>query len=535
MRSPQSANSGKSVAFSLPSPTTVNGASFNGNGHIVPPNNTSSREISPNGNRKLHTRTNSISQAIRNVRKRSGSTAEIVENLKAPISYRLVAICICWYLSSALTNTSSKSILNAFKEPVTLTIVQFAFVTGWCLLLSAIGHLAPRNIIPGIQGGLKYPTKEILKTTAPLALFQVGGHITSSFATSRIPVSLVHTIKGLSPLFTVFAYRIFYNVRYPGEVYASLVPLTIGVMLACSFEFRGNFIGVISALAGTIIFVTQNIVSKKIFNNSARSDWDRTQGVKLDKLNLLAYSSGLALLLTVPLWLSSEGFTLIHKYYSGEKLIREGPNKLSGVALVWEFVFNGTSHFGQNIIAFAILSMVEPVTYSVASLIKRIFVIVMAIVWFGNMPSRIQGFGITLTFLGLYLYDKAKDLDRREKAKIDPKPALLPTSSDSKMRTSPAPPQYGPHPTSSGVNPTLNGGTYHPRRGSVSSNGSVNVSSAVAEKKAATANGGYGLGSLSESNGESALLPGTKQESTWKHNEIWVNGVTVKVNGVAAT
>ncbi|KAF3912812.1 hypothetical protein AA313_de0201506 [Arthrobotrys entomopaga] len=537
MRSPQSATSGKSVAFSLPSPTTTTTANggFNSNGHILTPSYaiSSTREISPGGQRKLHTRTNSISEAIRNVRKRSGSTAEIVENLKAPISYRLVTICICWYLSSALTNTSSKSILNAFKQPVTLTIVQFAFVTGWCLLLSIVGHWAP--IIPGIKGGLKYPTKEIIKTTAPLAIFQVGGHITSSFATSRIPVSLVHTIKGLTPLFTVFAYRIFYNVRYPRDVYVSLVPLTVGVMLACSFEFRGNFIGIVSALAGTIIFVTQNIVSKKIFNNSARPDHDRTQGIKLDKLNLLAYSSGLALILTTPLWLSSEGFTLIRKYYAGEKLIREGENKLSGVALAWEFVFNGTSHFGQNIIAFAILSMVEPVTYSVASLIKRIFVIVMAIVWFGNMPTRIQGFGIGLTFIGLYLYDKAKDLNRYEKAKIDPKPDLLPVS-DPKMRGSPHPPSYASNPTYSTVIESMKPAGYHARRGSVS-NGSANTNSAVAEKKAAAAaaaaNSGYNLGTVSENNAEPALLPGTKQESTWKPNEVWVNGATAKPNGVA--
>ncbi|KAK6347059.1 suppressor of loss of ypt1 [Orbilia brochopaga] len=546
MRPPQSAASSEPLV-KVGGGIGINGGShITSNGHGLPngipygkrESSSPSREISPGGHRKLHGRTNSIQQAINTIRKRSGSTAEIVEKLKTPISYKLVAICICWYFSSALTNTSSKSILNAFKQPVTLTIVQFAFVTGWCLLLSAVGHWAPGKIIPGIKGGLKYPSREIIRTTAPLALFQVGGHITSSFATSRIPVSLVHTIKGLSPVFTVFAYRFFYDVRYPRSVYGSLVPLTVGVMLACSFEFRGNFIGIVSALAGTVIFVTQNIVSKKIFNNSARADYDRSMGPKLDKLNLLAYSSGLAFLLTTPLWLSSEGFTMLNKYRHGHKLLLEGENKLSGWALFWEFVFNGTSHFGQNIIAFAILSMVEPVTYSVASLIKRIFVIVMAIVWFGNMPTRVQGVGIVLTFLGLYLYDKAKDLDRREKAKMDRQPELLPTSIDPKMRASPVPPgMYVPsQPTSSAVKSSKNGGAHYPRRGTSMGNGAALAaavavaaanapSSAVAEKKAAATNG-Y----IVES-GEPALLPGTRQESTWKPNEVWVNGAK---NGITA-
>src|SRR5436305_15329286 len=86
-------------------------------------------------------------------------------------------------------------------------------------------------------------------------------------------------------------------------------------MLACSFEFHGNFIGILSALCGTIIFVSQNIVSKKIFNDTQRAEADRTNTRKLDKLNLLCYSSGIAFLLTIPLWLYSEGGTLISEYW----------------------------------------------------------------------------------------------------------------------------------------------------------------------------------------------------------------------------
>jgi solute carrier family 35 protein E1 len=56
--------------------------------------------------------------------------------------------------------------------------------------LPALGQL-----VPGLRGGLRNPTRQVIATTAPLAFFQVGGHITSSIATSKIAVSLVHTIK----------------------------------------------------------------------------------------------------------------------------------------------------------------------------------------------------------------------------------------------------------------------------------------------------------------------------------------------------
>jgi len=228
----------------------------------------------------------------------------------------------------------------------------------------------------------------------------------------------------MSPLFTVAAYRFLFNIHYSTATYLSLIPLTVGVMLACSVEFRGNLFGVMNAFIGAIIFVTQNIFSKKLFNESSLAS-DMIVPIhrrKLDKLNLLCYSSGQAFLLTLPLWLYTEGGTLLSEYHStGSLALTDKPGKhgqpaLSGWELVVEFVFNGTVHFGQNIIAFVLLSMVSPVTYSVASLIKRIFVIVMAIAWFGNPTTKLQACGIVLTFLGLYLYDRSGDTARKEKA-----------------------------------------------------------------------------------------------------------------------
>jgi solute carrier family 35 protein E1 len=121
----------------------------------------------------------------------------------------------------------------------------------------------------------------------------------------------------------------------------------------------------------------------------------------------LYYCSALAFLLTLPIWLFSEGFSLISDFFStGAISLTEKKDSLDHGALFIEFVFNGVSHFAQNILAFVILSMVSPVSYSVASLIKRVFVIVVAIIWFGSSTTSTQAVGIGLTFFGLYLYDR---------------------------------------------------------------------------------------------------------------------------------
>jgi hypothetical protein len=198
----------------------------------------------------------------------------------------------------------------------------------------------------------------------------------------------------------------------------------------------------LSAFASAILFVVQNIVSKQIFNDAAAAEKDGlppTRFTKPDKLNLLCYSSGLAFLFTLPLWLWSEGFTLLGDFLRDASIeLSDHPGAFDHGRLLLEFLFNGTFHFGQNIVAFVLLSMVSPVTYSVASLIKRVFVIVFAVVWFGKPITKIQAFGLLLTFVGLYLYDRTSDsskADKRAKAMHSKSQGtLLPLATDLKSR-----------------------------------------------------------------------------------------------------
>jgi solute carrier family 35 protein E1 len=181
--------------------------------------------------------------------------------------------------------------------------------------------------------------------------------------------------------------------------------------------------------------VTQNIVSKKIFNEAAQAE---AEGAPLarrkpDKLNLLCYSSACAFCITFPIWLWSEGFGIAADFAHDFSIdLRERPGSLDHGALAAEYVFNGTFHFGQSLVAFVLLGLVSPVTYSVAALLKRVVVIMFAIVWFGNPMTTIQGAGFALTFLGLYLYDRTSDAakaERRAKAALLSKAShLLPVN-----------------------------------------------------------------------------------------------------------
>ncbi|KAJ7224088.1 triose-phosphate transporter family-domain-containing protein [Mycena pura] len=324
-------------------------------------------------------------------------------------SLKFVLLCSLWYTSSALSSNTGKAILMQFKFPVTLTFVQFGFVAGYCLLLMS----------PAVRfSQLRHPTRAILRNALPMGMFQVGGHIFSSLAISRIPVSTVHTIKALSPLFTVAAYALLFGVSYSSKTYVSLLPLTVGVMLACSFDMSAsNVVGLLCAFGSALVFVSSNIFFKRIMPSN-RSGMSQPASHKLDKLNLLLYSSGMAFLLMIPIWLYCDLPRLLSRSTSASAAAAAAASGAEPPAhsVAYYFFMNGTVHFAQNIIAFVILASTSPVTYSIASLIKRVWVICIAIAWFSQPIHPVQGLGILMTFTGLWMYNSAKaDVERGEK------------------------------------------------------------------------------------------------------------------------
>jgi len=149
---------------------------------------------------------------------------------------------------------------------------------------------------------------------------------------------------------------------------------------------------------------------------------------KLDKINLLFYSSGMAFLLMVPLWI----FYDLPSIMSGIHPPVKAGLKPHSIPLY--FFMNGTVHFGQNILAFSILQSTSPVTYSIASLIKRVAVIIIAIIWFSQPVHPVQAMGICLTFVGLWMYNSAKESVERGEKKMQRVEAtrnmMLPTTLD---------------------------------------------------------------------------------------------------------
>lgn len=143
----------------------------------------------------------------------NSNKSSLATTVPALSSARFVLLCGLWYTTSALSSNTGKAILTQFRYPVTLTFVQFGFVALYCMLCMS----------PAVRfSRMRMPTRAIVRSTLPMGMFQVGGHMFSSMAISRIPVSTVHTIKVRSLSFVlhwrprcIFGSSIVVNRRCP--------------------------------------------------------------------------------------------------------------------------------------------------------------------------------------------------------------------------------------------------------------------------------------------------------------------------------
>jgi len=181
-----------------------------------------------------------------------------------------------------------------------------------------------------------------------------------------------------------------FNENYTCELLVSIIPIIGGVILSSLTEINFTLVGFLSALSSAIFFSWQNAFSKKVFRDK-----------ELDQVNLLFYTCLCAFCMLLPAW-------FILDFQKNYTFLLSGEAALTGNALWTLFSLNGLCHFAQNIAAFTFMTRVTPLTYTVFNTFKRIFVILGAILYFGNSIPFFNGVGIILAIGGVALYNRAK-------------------------------------------------------------------------------------------------------------------------------
>lgn len=276
--------------------------------------------------------------------------------------------------------------LNEFPYPVTMTMVQLA---------SAAIYLGPILKLLSVPPVGEISQRYYLVMIIPLAFGKFISSLSSHISIWKVSVSYAHTVKATLPMFTVILLRIFFKEKQTLPVYLSLLPIIGGVCIATLTEVSFDILGLFSALFATVGFSLQTIFSKKALKDTG-----------LHHMNLLLILSRLSALCFLPFWLLLDVTRMVHD----ENVInRQGKAFAIGLILL-----DGVFSMLQNVLAFTVLSMVNPLSYAVANATKRVVIIGASLVLLRNPVTMVNVIGMLIAVFGVLIYNKAKYNQNRD-------------------------------------------------------------------------------------------------------------------------
>ncbi|PVU94656.1 hypothetical protein BB561_002370 [Smittium simulii] len=308
-------------------------------------------------------------------------------------------------LFEQLDRSSRKAVLTAYPYPVTLSLIQFLSLFAF-LFVYAICN--PKNLS-------LYVNLRDLSQVALISVNQVVGHIINSSAISFAPISLVYTIKGISPLFTIIICKLAFGTKYTKQIYLSLFPLITGIVLT-SFKASGlPAIGFILSVLSSITIAIGGVINKVVVSKTQNS-MKSQNNAHLVKYKVLFHTCITSTIIIFPIWLLYEAPML---FYARKSIVSDLQKRATVSTInaqynsrdnmiLMKLLLHCISHAAQAFFSISLISATSPVTFSICSLMKRVVVILFALLWAQQPITHIQFLGILIFFVGLFMYSFSK-------------------------------------------------------------------------------------------------------------------------------
>eukprot|EP00794_Sanderia_malayensis_P014905 gene14905-16449_t len=81
-------------------------------------------------------------------------------------------------------------------------------------------------------------------------------------------------------------------------------------------------------------------------------------------------------------------------------------------------LFNSVVFYFQSFTAYFLMSLISPITFSVASTAKRAFLIWFSILFFGNNVTLLSAMGTVFVVIGVFLYQRARHKESDERIQL---------------------------------------------------------------------------------------------------------------------
>ncbi|ETV66201.1 hypothetical protein, variant 1 [Aphanomyces astaci] len=292
--------------------------------------------------------------------------------------YQAMFYMLCWYTFSTSATFINKTLIKEHGMSAELLTV--------CHLVMGTIFDAAIFAVPATS---KYkmwflqPMKlSSLLRLLPLSVLAIASKLLTYWSYSRVPVAVTHTCKASTPLFNVMLAFVVYRTSHATPIYVSLVPIVVGVAMASLSEVQINEVataGLICAVASSMSGVMQSMYAKYLLRH----------GVIVDSVNLHFYSGLLCILVNSPVLMWNQAM-----------LPDQIPYTLIFVCSICQFV--------SSLASILLLGHVAELTYSIMSTLKRVVIVVSAVVYFGNAMTLTSGVGMAVALGGVGMYQHAK-------------------------------------------------------------------------------------------------------------------------------
>eukprot|EP00897_Mesotaenium_endlicherianum_P002196 jgi/Mesen1/2003/ME000147S01094 len=293
-----------------------------------------------------------------------------------------VGIIASWYFSNIGVLLLNKFLLSnyGYRYPIFLTMCHMTA----CALLSYVA-IAWMKVVP--MQAIRSRT-QFLKIVALSIIFcasVVSGNISLRF----LPVSFNQAIGATTPFFTAFfAYAMTFK-REAWLVYAALLPVVTGVVIASGSEPSFDLYGFIMCITATAARALKSVVQGILLSS---------EGEKLNSMNLLLYMAPIAVVILLPATLILEdnvlGLTIA--------LAKENSN------IVWLLLINSATAYFVNLTNFLVTKHTSALTLQVLGNAKGAVAVVVSILLFKNPVTVVGMAGYGVTVAGVVAYSEAK-------------------------------------------------------------------------------------------------------------------------------
>ncbi|KAM4607782.1 solute carrier family 35 member E2A [Polymixia lowei] len=302
---------------------------------------------------------------------------------------RSLAYLGLWYFFSFCTLFLNKYILTLLEgEPSMLGAIQMLSTT----VIGCLKMFVPCCLYQH-KSRAEYPPNFVMIMLF-VGLMRFTTVVLGLVSLKNVAVSFSETVKSSAPIFTVIMSRLILG-EYTGLwVNLSLFPVMAGLALCTATEISFNTLGFSAALSTNIMDCLQNVFSKKLLSGDT---------YKFSPPELQFYTSAAAVIMLIPAWLLLLDIPVVGK--SGQSFIFSQD-------IVLLLLFDGGLFHLQSVSAYALMGRISPVTFSVASTVKHALSIWLSIIVFSNQVSVLSAVGTVLVFAGVFLYNKARQIQR---------------------------------------------------------------------------------------------------------------------------